>query len=88
MAWYFDAIANYNLGKFDLAEKAARATMKLDTAHQNSHAQFILGLVLQARQDWRGAATMLRGYIENSPHASDVESAKLQLAKVESRLGK
>jgi hypothetical protein len=52
MAWYFNAMANYNLGRFEQAERSVRAEMKLD---KNPRAQYLLGLVPIARKDLRGA---------------------------------
>ena len=35
-AWYVDAAANFNLKKFDAAEKSAREAQKLDAKHVNT----------------------------------------------------
>ncbi len=34
-AWYADAVANYNLKKYDAAERSARESMKLDPKRVN-----------------------------------------------------
>ena len=33
-AYFYNSVANYNLGKLDAAEKSAREAQKLDTAHR------------------------------------------------------
>jgi tetratricopeptide (TPR) repeat protein len=83
-AWYINAVANYNLQRFDVAERSVRAELKLDS---NPRSEYVLGLVLIARKDMKGAAAALRQYIGSSPGAPDVESAKKQLSRVESQLG-
>lgn len=83
MAWYFSAVANYNLKRFDLAERSVRAELKLD---RNPHAEYLLGLILIARKDLRGGADALRDYIGSWPGGEDVEMAKRQLSRVESQI--
>jgi tetratricopeptide (TPR) repeat protein len=86
MAWYFSALANYNLGRFDMAERSVRAEIKLDRG-QNPRAEYLLGLVLIARKDLTGGADVLRKYIQTWPHSGDVDSAKKQLSRIEGRMG-
>jgi tetratricopeptide (TPR) repeat protein len=83
MAWYFSAMANYNLGRFDQAERSVRAEIKLD---KNPRAQYLLGLVLIARKDLRGGAEALRIYLASSPKPEDAELARKQLSRVEGQL--
>ena len=60
MAWYFSALANYNLGRFEQAEHSVRAELNLD---KNPGAEYVLGLVLIARKDYKGGADALRTYL-------------------------
>jgi tetratricopeptide (TPR) repeat protein len=83
MAWYFSAVANYNLGRFDVAERSVRAEMKLD---KNPDAEYLLGLVLIGKKDLKGGAEALRNYIAVSPKAATVAMAQKQLIRVESQL--
>jgi len=85
MAWYFDAMANYNQGKFDVAERSIRAEMKLDTG-ANPHAEFLLGIVLISRKDIAGGATVLRKFVASYPEAQEAGSAKKILASAERAL--
>lgn len=86
MAWDFGAVANYNLGKYDVAERDVRAEMKLDHG-KNPRAEYLLGLILIARKDMAGGADALRTFIALAPGAPDAEMAKKQLSRVESQLG-
>lgn len=80
-AWYFSGLANYNLGHYDLAERAVRAELKLEQG-TNPHANYLLGLVLIARHDLAGGADALRSYIAAAPTAPDVAAAKRELARL------
>ena len=82
-AWYVDAVANYNLKKYDVAEKSAREAVKLDPKHVNPRADYLLGLVLAEKRDYDGAAAQLKRYIEHSPNAPDLEAVKNQLGQLE-----
>jgi tetratricopeptide (TPR) repeat protein len=82
-AWYADAVANYNLKKYDAAEKSARAAVKLDPRHANPRSGYLLGLVLAEKQDYAGAAAELTAYIKLAPNAPDLAQVKEQLAQFE-----
>jgi len=87
MAWDFGAVANYNIGKYDIAERDVRAEMKLDHG-KNPRAEYLLGLILIARKDLAGGADALRTFIAAAPDAPDAEMAKKQLSRAEGMLGK
>ncbi len=84
--WYFDALANYNLGRFDLAERDVRSELKMDRG-RNPQADYLLGLVLIARNDLQAGAEALRNYIASAPQSPNVATAQRELAKVEGRIG-
>ncbi len=86
MAWDFDAVANYNIGKFDVAERDVRAEMKLDRG-KNPRAEYLLGLILIARKDMAGGAAALRIFLAAAPNAPDAETAKKQLSRAEGLIG-
>jgi tetratricopeptide (TPR) repeat protein len=86
-AWYADAVANYNLKKYDAAERSARESMKLDPKRVNPRSEYLLGLVLAEKLDYAGAATQISNYIQFAPNAPDVAQAKQQLAEVQKLIG-
>ena len=86
-AWYADAVANFNLAKYDAAEKAARAAVKLDPRHVNPRSTYLLGLVLTEKKDYPGAAAELATYIKLAPSAPDLAQAKDELARLEKLAG-
>lgn len=85
-AWYVDAAANFNLKKFDAAEKSAREAQKLDAKHVNTRTEYLLGLILAEKHDYAGAAEQFRTYLKNSPDAPDYARVKEQLGQLEKYL--
>jgi tetratricopeptide (TPR) repeat protein len=86
-AWYTDAVANYNLKKYDAAEKSARAAVKLDQHHVNPRSDYLLGLVLAEKKDYAGAAAELTIYMKLAPNAPDLAHVKDQLGEIEKLAG-
>jgi len=82
-AWYADAVANYNLKKYDAAEKGAREAVKLDPRHANPRSGYLLGLVLAEKRDYSGAAAELTAYMKLAPNAPDLAQVKDQLGQLE-----
>jgi tetratricopeptide (TPR) repeat protein len=83
LVWYTDAVANYNLAKYDAAEKSARTAAKLDPHHVNPRAEYLLGLVLAEKKDYAGAATELAAFIKLAPNAPDLPQVKDRLSEIE-----
>lgn len=84
-AWYADAVANFNLEKYDAAEKSARAAVKLDPKHANPRSCYLLGLVLTEKHDYTAAAEELTAYIKLAPNAPDLAEARSRLAELEAK---
>ncbi|HXI39065.1 MAG TPA: tetratricopeptide repeat protein [Bryobacteraceae bacterium] len=82
-AFFYNAVANYNLQRFDAAEASARQTQKLDIAHRWPKADRVLGAILYEKQDYTGAAEQLRNYLTFAPDATDAGEVKAQLAELE-----
>jgi tetratricopeptide (TPR) repeat protein len=74
-AAFYNAAANYNLGKYDLAEDSARKFKAADTAHTHPDVSLLLSNLLSRKQDFAGAAQQIREYLELVPNA--VEAAQL-----------
>lgn len=82
-AFFFNAVANYNLKNVDAAEKSAREAERLDTRHQFPQASHLLGVILAQRQDYTGAAEHMRSYLKLAPNAADADNVRKQLDQVE-----
>ena len=85
--YFYDAAANYNLRRLDQAEKSVRRAIDLDSHHQIPRAEVLLGSVLAAKGDRRGAVEHLRKYLEMSPKAIDAAEVHRTIAKLESAEG-
>ena len=81
-AWYADAVANYNLKKYEPAERGAREAVRLDSKHANPRADYLLGLVLAEKKDYTGAAAALNTYLQLAPNAPDAAQVKEQLGEL------
>ena len=85
-AWYVDAAANFNLKKFDAAEKSVREALKVDPKRTNARSGYLLGLILAEKHDFPGAAEEFRTYLKRWPDAPDYAKVKEQLTQVEKYL--
>jgi tetratricopeptide (TPR) repeat protein len=86
-AYFYNAVANYNLRKFDEAETSAREAQKLDTAQRIPQVAHILGVILYRKKDYAGAAAQMRKYLLLAPDAADAGLVKQQLAELEKLSG-
>jgi tetratricopeptide (TPR) repeat protein len=83
VAFYFDALANYNLQNFEVAEKSARQLQKLDTQHRYPMADRILASVLADKKDYPGAAQQMRNYLKFAGANKDADEVRGQLQQLE-----
>jgi len=80
---YFNAIANFNLGKMELAEKSARNAMDGDEGKKFPRAFHLLGAI-QARQgNFPLAAENFRSYLKAAPMTPEAEQIRRQLTEWE-----
>jgi tetratricopeptide (TPR) repeat protein len=86
-AYFYNSVANYNLKKYDEAEKSAREVQKLDKKHEFPKVDHLLGILLAERQDFSGAAEQMRNYLKFAPGAQDAETVRNQLAQIEKLAG-
>ncbi|MGP8243629.1 MAG: tetratricopeptide repeat protein [Bryobacteraceae bacterium] len=83
MAWFHNAVANYNLNRMDLAEQSALKAERLDTRHRYPQVEYLEGLICMNRRDYKSAADYIRAYLKKAPNAVDAAQAREQLAKIE-----
>jgi tetratricopeptide (TPR) repeat protein len=82
-ALMYNAIANINLHKLDVAEKSARDAVRLDTEHRVPRAQYILGFILANKREYPEALTRMKNYVELAPDAPDLTEVRRQIAELE-----
>ncbi len=78
---YYNAVANLQLGKLDIAEKSAREAAKMDGAYRNPKINYVLGMILVKKLEFKEAGECLRAYLK-----SDVIADRILVTKVLSEI--
>lgn len=86
-AYFLSAVARFNLGDLDAAEKSAREGMQLDPNHRMPRFEHVLGLILANKRDYAGAARLIRSYLQREPDGQDAAEVRSQLAEIDRLLG-
>ena len=81
--WFYNAVANYYLGHYDLAEKSARQGIQTDVEHRIPKLEYLLGVILAQKHDLQGATEHMRNYVRLAPKAADVAQVNEQIARIE-----
>jgi superkiller protein 3 len=81
--YFYNAIANYNLKHFDVAQQSASRAIDMDSAHEVPRAEVLLATVLIAKGDRSGALQHFRKYLEILPKAPDADQIKRAIAELE-----
>src|SRR5581483_6353270 len=76
--WFFNAVGNYNLHDFERAEKSLLRGLALDQQHHFPKMEYLMGLVLETKHDYNGAAERFANYLKFAPAAEDVATAQRQ----------
>ncbi|MEO8594573.1 MAG: tetratricopeptide repeat protein [Candidatus Solibacter sp.] len=82
-AYFFNSVANFNMQKFDAAEKSALEAERLDTQHKLPRVSQLLGLILAVRKDYPAAAERFKTYLKLDPNGDDAPKVRKQLAEIE-----
>jgi tetratricopeptide (TPR) repeat protein len=82
LPWYISAVAYYQLHRFNEAEKSIRQEMQIDTQRRYRRAQFLLGMILVARNEILTGTQALREYLAGSPDPADVKPANAMLSRL------
>src|SRR6185312_12946221 len=75
-------VALYQLREFDSALAAVDDAMRLDKLHELPRAEYIQGLILEAKGDLPGAGQHFRNYIQQHPRAKDIGAVNDRLANL------
>lgn len=82
-AWMYNAMAKFQLQKFDAAEAAARQGLVTDANHRYPKLDQVLGVILVQKGEYHEAAQHMRTYLHLAPNAADAILVQKQLAEVE-----
>jgi len=83
MAYYYNAVANYNLDHLQAAEENALKAERLDKAHGEPRVEILLGLIYTAKQNYPAAAQHYQTYLQIAPNGPLTAQVKSDLAKCE-----
>jgi tetratricopeptide (TPR) repeat protein len=84
-AVYYNAVANLQLNKLDVAEKSIREAASMDSAYKNPKINYVLGAILARKGDFKDAAESLRTYLK-SDAITDRDHVKKLLTEVEKQI--
>jgi len=83
VAYFYNAVANYNLKNFDAAEQSARKFQSVDMDHRHPDIALMIGEILSDKGDYSGAIQQYRNYLTAVPDAPNAEQVKMYLQKLE-----
>lgn len=82
-AYFFNGAANFNLHRYDVAEKDALAAEKLDVQHVFPQIEQLLGMLYLEHHRYADAAEKFRSYLMLAPNGEEAPAARAQLAASE-----
>jgi tetratricopeptide (TPR) repeat protein len=83
MAYFFNAAANYNLGKLDAAEQSARKFLQVDAAHTRPDIALLLGNILARKHQYAEAAQLYRDFLALRPDVPNAELVRKEAERLE-----
>jgi tetratricopeptide (TPR) repeat protein len=83
LAHFYNSAANFNLGHLAEAEKSARTFQSMDSGHSRPEVSLLLASILEAKQDYGGAAQQLRDYLAFVPGSPTAEQMKADISRLE-----
>ncbi len=79
VAYFYNAVSNYNLGKYEDAEHSARKYKGVDTEHKHPDVALLLSSILELKKDYAGAAQEIRDFLQIMPNSPKAEELKFRL---------
>ncbi len=82
-AYFFSAIAYFNLNQLPEAEKRALKAEEIDRNHREPMVQFLLAQIYEAKHNPTDAASHLREYLELVPDSQGSDFLREHLAEIQ-----
>jgi tetratricopeptide (TPR) repeat protein len=82
-AYFYNAMANYKLNKFEDAERSALKAEHLDLLTHFPQLHLLVAEIFARKNDYAVAIAEIETYLALAPHAQDADQAREQLAKLE-----
>jgi len=83
--WFLNSAAYYNLGKMKEAESGVTNALRLDPHHQLPQVEYLYGLILGDKRDYKAAAEHISNYLRLAPSSPDSLEARQVLAAYQQR---
>jgi len=87
-AYYFNALAHFQLKEYDQAEKSAQQAVEADRKQANPKTHYLLGAILIQKQNWTGAAESFRAYLKAAPNATDKTQVEKTLGQLDQQISR
>jgi tetratricopeptide (TPR) repeat protein len=81
--WYYDAMANHNLGHDDVAKASAEKGLRMDPLHTEPNTEQLLAVILAAQRDYAGALEHLRNCLTYYTPGPNADVVRQQIAQLE-----
>jgi len=81
-AWFANAIGHYCLQDFAGAEKSARRGLQMDTEHRIPRLEYMLGMALLKKPDYKEAAQHLQTFLRLSNKPAEIAEARRHLGEI------
>jgi len=81
-AHLLSAVALYRMRDFDNALTQINDAIRLDKLRELPRAEYVLGLILEAKADYAAAGQHLRAYVQQHPHAEDAAAVTERIANL------
>jgi TolA-binding protein len=82
-AYFYNAVANYKLNKFEDAEKSGRKAEQVDLPARFPQLHLLLAEIYARKKNYGMAIAQLQIYVEQAPYAKDADQIRERLAKLE-----
>ena len=82
-AYFYNAVANYNLNRIEEAEKSAFKAEHVDLRPNFPQLHLLLAAIFSRKKNYAVAIAELRAYLELAPRAKDMDQVREQLAELE-----
>jgi hypothetical protein len=82
-AYFYNAAANYRLGRVEEAEKSGLRAERLDTRPRFPQLHLLLAEIFAGKNDYSRAISETKIYLELMPHAKNADQVRQQLAELE-----
>ena len=84
--YYYNALANYRLHNLDKAEASLKAAKRLDPNMKLPKIGLLMGTIMIDRNDFAGAVTELRAFLDHVPEGADAQFARNALTFAQNHL--